>query len=855
MRRVSRNGLRAGLLLVFCLLPIAASAVEFELPFGDEGVKAVLNNAFTSGVQVRMEKQAADLIGKANLNPSVCGRQGQGGNPVTTSAGDPLYQSCQGLFLQQYAQAAHLAQAPGVASINGDHGDLNYNKGSITQAPLKLTQDLSLTYKDYGLFVRTLAFYDPVNDNFTEYHPNMITPQNYLQVGNLDTSALLGASYGCGSRSTNPTCSIVYGGGAPVYTKRTDHDTLRQIGKNVELLDLYAYGKVDVLGRDVTVKLGRQTINWGESTLLVINSLNQAQPINANNFYRVGSAVEEVFNPQASLLLSTQLIENMTVEGFYQFQWQPVEIPPDGAYLSFINFGTPNIGNTFNTSFGGAAEDPYRLGHLQDNPLAALTNTTLTGTRLPDLEPRRFGMTGQFGFSGKYYADWLNNGTELGLYAMNYHSKLPLASFFSVRQSCSKYATNPATFATACLLPNPLTGQTGVPVVSMVTNPHDPSAPTQSIVNFDDLKVMLEYPENIHLFGFSFNTTAGPFSLQGEVAYRPNLPLQISTADLAFAALGPSLTNCSLAPGTPLPNGTQQGNCTNVATSSATGVSGTGVGPQGQQNYVYTGGSNARDYGANITYQDYIDVAAGNLPGSGRSFTNFVIPYRGGVLGLNPPTDYTKPLDRNNPGYIQGYQREGVYEFNLGGTLVSGATDRISNLFGADQVITILEAGAMWIPGMPKLDQLQFNAPGTYYSASAGADGSGADGSRQACSTNAACVLGPDGGRFNPHQQDLHSFATPFSWGYRVVNLIRYESVFPGISFQPMVILEHDVDGIAPDPAGNFVRGRKTATLNIEMRYKSALSLTPGYKWFTGGGSANLYHDRDFAQIYLKYLF
>ena len=54
----------------------------------------------------------------------------------------------------------------------------------------------------------------------------------------------------------------------------------------------------------------------------------------------------------------------------------------------------------------------------------------------------------------------------------------------------------------------------------------------------------------------------------------------------------------------------------------------------------------------------------------------------------------------------------------------------------------------------------------------------------------------------------------------------------------------------------NFVQGRKTATLNIEIRYKSALSIVPGYTWFSGGADgANLYKDRDFAQIYVKYQF
>jgi len=48
-----------------------------------------------------------------------------------------------------------------------------------------------------------------------------------------------------------------------------------------------------------------------------------------------------------------------------------------------------------------------------------------------------------------------------------------------------------------------------------------------------------EYPEDIELYGISFNTTVGTWSLGGEVSYRPNLPLQIDDVEVLFAALTP----------------------------------------------------------------------------------------------------------------------------------------------------------------------------------------------------------------------------------------------------------------------------------------------------------------------------
>lgn len=181
-----------------------------------------------------------------------------------------------------------------------------------------------------------------------------------------------------------------------------------------------------------------------------------------------------------------------------------------------------------------------------------------------------------------------------------------------------------------------------------------------------------------------------------------------------------------------------------------------------------------------------------------------------------------------------------------------GATE---NPFGADQVIMLFETGATWVPDLPSLDVLQFEAAGTYTHASAGADGTGADRSRQACSSNPTCSFGPDGLRFNPTQQDRRYFPDKLSYGYVIITLIRYESVFPGISFQPTIILKHDVKGTAPGLATNFIEGRKQADVLLETRYKSALSFNVGGSFFTGGGPANLNRDRDALRAFVKYQF
>ncbi len=51
------------------------------------------------------------------------------------------------------------------------------------------------------------------------------------------------------------------------------------------------------------------------------------------------------------------------------------------------------------------------------------------------------------------------------------------------------------------------------------------------------LGLFLEYPEDIRLYGLSFNTTVGTWGVQGEVSYRDNAPVQLDTDQITIGAL------------------------------------------------------------------------------------------------------------------------------------------------------------------------------------------------------------------------------------------------------------------------------------------------------------------------------
>ncbi len=810
-----------------------AQALEFSTNFLDQDFDAVLNQTVTAGVGFRIEERDSRLVGKANINPNVC---------------SGVYQTCQGLHRQQIYPAQQLRRAPGAASINFDDGNLNFDRGDVTQSPIVWTHDLKIESGDFGFFYRGRAVYDPALYHLNTNRPNVITSDNVAAVGTRNPGS-----------PSNRYFAQTFGPGAQAGGPLNEAEA-QQIGLRYQFLDTNFFGSIPLPGeRDLQFRIGRQTVQWGESTVAILNSINQAQPISANNFYRYGNGLlEDLYIPVNMLRLSTNITDGLTVEGYYQFEWRSVEVPVPGTLNSFVDLGTPNQRDSVNAAFGGAADDPECLaGGRLDNPLTLITPTCL---RIGRYQDRRASDQGQFGFKLTYFAEELNNGTEFSAYFLNYHSQLPYFSTYATNASCARRegsavgidARNTAEFLQSC--PNlPLTAlsassQLGVDTLALALQSPGvladlgvadlnslagfanlllprPGQQLSDAVPFDTARFQFEYPENRHLIGFSFNTTYGDYSYQGEVSYRPNVPLQVAVVDLVFASFGPTLTRCH---------------------DQAIGCAGTtatlGFTENGGNTYTQYDSSNFVDANGNQPYGDNINLVVGAAPGSARSFPNFITPYRGGTIGENAPNSYIR-------GWIPGK----VLNYVFGATRVLSGTE---NWIGADQIILLYEVGATQVLNLPKFDQLQIEGPGAAYThASAGADGSGADGSRLACSTNPSCTVGPDGLRFNPFQAKRNQFAHSFAGGYRVVGRISYESVLPGISVQPLFIFQHDVYNNSPGPGANYVEGRIQLNSVVEIRYEKSASFSIAYNMYTRGGGNNLYRDRDNIGFFLKYQF
>ncbi|MCF8469545.1 MAG: DUF1302 domain-containing protein [Parvibaculum sp.] len=81
------------------------------------------------------------------------------------------------------------------------------------------------------------------------------------------------------------------------------------------------------------------------------------------------------------------------------------------------------------------------------------------------------------------------------------------------------------------------------------TTPGDPAAAPYMLVDGSEILLAsstqadpaiglyLEYPEDIKMYGFSFNTTLGTWGVQGDLTYRPNQPVQLDTDQITINAL------------------------------------------------------------------------------------------------------------------------------------------------------------------------------------------------------------------------------------------------------------------------------------------------------------------------------
>ena len=724
-----------------------ALALNFE--YGE--AQFTLNSRAVIGGALRLQSRNPNTLGKLNVNPDLCPDDcisfTGGANPSA----------------DEQEPNQRLVDAPGAfLGNNFDNGNLNYDKYDFVSAQVRLESEFIAQYGKTSVKVSGIGFYDRLNNDFNDFHP--------------DTAF------------------------QPPYTPRSGAAKHR-VGADYDLLEAFVSRPFEVFDQRFTVTVGEQRLRWGESTFVALGSLDQWNPPDQVRLNFPGSEISSVFEPVGLAVVSTNLSANVALEAVYQYRWEGAQ---PAAADSF--YGTNDIaggGDYAVISLGQFSEDPNFIGTFQNDVPNNISNSS-TSVPVDDLsgEPSN---SGQFGARLTWFAENINDGTEFGFYAMNYHSRLPYASTFATDRSCLRDGVDLPLLSTGeigDLLGIDLDGLTagiigalpvGVPVPTEGLNADALTALAacgggtgtgglapalqaafgpanggvqEEPIPIDTLRPFLDYPEDIHLFGIAFNTQFGRWSVAGEYVFQPNLPLQVALSDVIFAGVQPALPE-----------------------------------------------------------QD-LNLVLGIIPSNRNAAPDAIeTQFRGNTVTANQR--------------IRGYTREKVHQLDLTGIRVFSST----NWIGADQIILLTELGITYVQDLPGSDTLRYEGGGpncTHFSA--GADGTGSD-------------TGPDARRLNP-TQSLDCFADDLAAGYRIFIRPQYNNLVFGWTFNPIIGFFHDFYGVSPFPAQNFVEDEIEVLLGTDITFTNSLSMQVLYQgFFESGDRTSLVQDRDNVQMSFSYNF
>ena len=421
--RHRRAALLAQLLLL--LLPLPASATDFKL--GE--VFGLLDIRLSYGLLARVEDRSDDLVAQS-------------------AGGD-------------------------ASSADQDDGNQNYDRG-VTANLVRGSADLTLSWRNFGAFVRGFAFYDFENS-----------------LNDRERTAL---------------------------SNNADGDT----SAGFELRDHYLSARIDVFGMPVQLRVGDQVLNWGETTFLR-DSVDIINPVDFTQLFQPGSEPRDAFRPLGMVWGVVTLTEIVSIEGFYQYEWRDVKAPPIGTYLS-VSDAAGADGPGFFTLGAGSISD---LGTDLDSRYGLAPGTLgfdRDFSKLPGLgrNPPKNGE--QFGFTvSAIVPQW--NATKFGLHYLRHHSRLPLTSGRTGSQDAIDATTDQDVQDLAAAL-----GITDEQAEEFLTSEYAKTAGYE-----------LDYPEDVHLVGFSFNTAipATGTLLAGETSHRFNTPIQRNIGTVIRETLSP----------------------------------------------------------------------------------------------------------------------------------------------------------------------------------------------------------------------------------------------------------------------------------------------------------------------------
>jgi hypothetical protein len=770
---------------VLLALATPAGAINFEL---GENASLKMVNKFTIGAGVRTQDYHSRNLGILNVpgQQDLCHA-----DDCVSFTGDPVPN--QNLLNARGGFFLHAA----------DDGDMNYDRGDYYTGISKLNADWTLNWDEWTFKTNFVGYYDVVNRGFT------VSRNNTVQ---------------CTGANPAAECNGADGNGFDTYTlgpaeRARSGEIEHRLAVRGEFREYFVTRSFMLGDYEIYASVGNQRLRWGEANLTLLNTLDVMNPQDAVLARQPGLALNELNLPVGMLTLGADVLEGVSVDGWWQYDWEPVRPEPSGSLLSNLS-DVAGGGDYAVVGLGQYPEDPDAYW-FSEGTTGLISNSHRT-IFVPDEESHAPDGLGQYGLRVKWYLPDFNNGTEFGFYFANYHSRLPYASVTASQDSCMRNAANMADAATRCngfnAASNRGEGATLAPERCDPRGCNLAAYTAREPLPIDTMGLFLDFPENIQMYGLSFNTTLGGWSVAGEYSYRPNVPAQLLLSDVVFAALQPAV-----------PRGD---------------IAFAGLGAFNPLLATPDTAARVAELLNDVPFSS--DPTAGTsavIPGASTIFPCYLCAYRGydnGAVG----DDGSTVNDIVAGEYIRGYERIKLGQFAL--TMLQLFS---TNPFGSDDLLFVYEVGFQHVVDMPEPDPtpgaggLFFQGSGDQSHPSQGADCTGDAEFGTTCTTL----------RINPTQQ-RKGFADDFAWGMRTLIQLNYSNLFDvGLTVKPTVLAFWDVNGIAPAPQQNFVEGNRWIVPGLFFEYGSDWSGTLLYQYFAGRYS--MLGDRDNIAASITYAF
>ena len=315
------------------------------------------------------------------------------------------------------------------ASINGDDGRLNFEKGDMFSQSNKFITEVEANMGNVRAFMRINGFYDSVLDDDS----SMERSNGILETGRDEAVA------------------------------------------DLQVLDAFIDYDTEIAGMPVLIRVGNQVINWGESTFF-LGGNSVFNPIDVPAIRRPGAEIKDALLPVTAAYISVSVTDSLSVEAYYG-EHDTYKLDVGGTHFANSDNLVPGSGLGGNNGIfyvSGSRESGSNKWNLDDAGIDAVAQFGLlrgndrlqTALRAHPTHPARardnthpqhysnlspmgeletfrtkwedtnkvdnlgdvIGSEDSIGLALRYYAENLNS-TEFGFYYQKYTSRIPYVGY------------------------------------------------------------------------------------------------------------------------------------------------------------------------------------------------------------------------------------------------------------------------------------------------------------------------------------------------------------------------------------------------------------------------------------------